>query len=349
MTINRAELESAVSQGFVKATVNGSLTLYNYADRCVFEKAWTGATLAARGLILGHDGEVVARPFRKFFNLGEHVHTLPENLVGLGTPELADKLDGSLLVVFLSPETGRWTAVTRGCWDNPQTRWANAWLERSGFEGQPGYTYLFELIAPWNRIVLFYAQEEMVLLGVVENATGLDTSYADTRRIAAVLGVRGVPSIERDWREIDLADPLVRDREGYVARFPGGHRVKMKFAQYLYLHKTLTGLSVKNVWEHLAAGTTPPLDNVPDEFMAWHDAQINALRGKFAEASAVVDATWGGADWKAMPRRDAALAWKDHPLKAALFRRLDGKSDADILWKSVKPDHHETFQAPEAS
>lgn len=62
------------------------------------------------------------------------------------------------------------------------------------------------------------------------------------------------------------------------------------------------------------------------------------------EHEASAQATWNLRDWKAMSRRDAALAWQAHPHKAVLFKMLDGRPYADLIWKAVKPERHETFR-----
>ena len=85
----------------------GGLTLYKYSTKTVFEGNWNYHTSTARGLILDDNGKVIARPFSKFFNLNERPETRLE-VLPQETPELADKLDGSLIVCFFNPETSKW-------------------------------------------------------------------------------------------------------------------------------------------------------------------------------------------------------------------------------------------------
>lgn len=47
------------------------LILFNYTPICQFSKAWDEYTIMARGLIVDKEGNVVARPFDKFFNYEE--------------------------------------------------------------------------------------------------------------------------------------------------------------------------------------------------------------------------------------------------------------------------------------
>ena len=71
------------------------LLIWNYTPRVQFGKHWTEETLMARGLITDLEGNVVARPFKKFFNLGEHQGDLP-----IEEFNVTEKLDGSLGIVY---------------------------------------------------------------------------------------------------------------------------------------------------------------------------------------------------------------------------------------------------------
>jgi RNA ligase len=329
------ELRRRVEQGYISAAQSDRLTIYNYTTKCVYDEAWDEVTLAARGLVLDDTGQVVARPWAKFFNLNERPETmlaaLPQEI-----PEIAEKYDGSLIVVFFDPHGGQWRAITRGCWDNEQTRWVQSHLPNAGYELDHQLTYMFELVGPWNRIVLNYASTEMILLGAIETATARDLSYAQTRQLAARSNMRAVEFESRPLESLTLNDTNVRDKEGYVARFSNGLRVKMKYVQYLALHKVLTGLSVKGIWELLATGHEPSFDGVPDEFLDWYVSQRDALQAQFCEletkAREIFDRT------VAASRKEYAVQFKNHgPLASVLFSMLDGKDYSATLWRQIEP------------
>ena len=48
------------------------LFIYNYSPLVQYQKLWNEITLMTRGLILDKEMNIVARPFKKFFNLEEH-------------------------------------------------------------------------------------------------------------------------------------------------------------------------------------------------------------------------------------------------------------------------------------
>lgn len=344
MSIDRDRLEWAVSEGLVKAIPRGSLTLYNYTDRCAYSRSWDATTEAARGLVLGHDGQIVARPFRKFFNLGERPETQLDALPQ-GVPEIAEKLDGSLVIVFHDPEFDRWTCITRGSWDSVQAVRAQAMIDVQ-FSGDPGCTYLFEFIAPWNRIVVQYDTEELVMLGVVSNATGRDAHSRMVEMVASATGFRSARWYRGPLDSIDRDRKGFHGEEGHVARWPNGFRVKVKYAEYVRLHKVLTGLSVKGVWEGLRDGGdgTPP-DGMPDEFNQWHRDVVRGLREQHAMIVEAAREVYESRDWSVMARRDVARDWmqRDPTVRACLFAMLDDKDWNRIAWMAVKPDAHDTF------
>jgi RNA ligase len=59
--------------------------------------------------------------------------------------------------------------------------------------------------------------------------------------------------------------------EGFVIRFESGFRVKLKFTEYVRLHKILTNFTSRDIWESLREKRKIEeiLDNVPDEFYQW--------------------------------------------------------------------------------
>lgn len=74
--------------------------IFNYTQVCQYEKAWDDVTRNCRGLIMNvKTGEVLARPFPKFFNYQEHLANgwpIPD-----GEPVITEKMDGSLGILYV--------------------------------------------------------------------------------------------------------------------------------------------------------------------------------------------------------------------------------------------------------
>lgn len=68
------ELEKAIEENLIYRTQHPEYpySIYKYSQACTYSSAWNEITIASRGLIL-HDetGEIIARPFPKFFNYSE--------------------------------------------------------------------------------------------------------------------------------------------------------------------------------------------------------------------------------------------------------------------------------------
>ncbi len=338
-------LATAVESGYVRRQRHPGrpLVIYNYTEACQYAGAWTPVTLACRGLIATEDGQLVARSFDKFFN-----HDQPQAPVLDPTApvRVTDKADGSLGITY--PADDGWAIATRGSFASDQAQHATALLHRKypDFAPPPGWTVLFEIIYPANRIVLDYAGlDDLVLLGAVELATGR-TAGPD-----AVPSWPGpvVDSFDFATLADALAAPPRADREGLVVHFTAtDQRVKIKYADYVRLHRLVTGLTARTVWEVLAAGgdvakLTEPL---PDEFHVWVrrvadeltatvGAQTAAIEAAYAEIVAELPTGWGRKEFAAVAQRSE--------YRFALFRRLDGKDYRPTLWQHARPSADKTM------
>jgi RNA ligase len=332
-----ALFRTMVQEGYVRVQRHPSapLVIHNYTEKAQYESVWNPVTLACRGLIADIGGTVVARPFPKFFNHGQP--GAPE--VDLAAPvRVTDKADGSLGVIY--PDgSGGFAVATRGSFASEQALHATAVLREryNAWTPPPGLTVLVEIIYPANRIVLDYGdQDDLVLLGAVELATG------------RTFGPEAVPdwpgpvieSFDHGTFADALAAPPRDGREGLVAWFPQTDvRVKLKYEEYVRLHRIVTGLNARSVWENVDT-LDALVESLPDEFHGWVRTVAKELLAEVEERlAAIEDAYLSIVDglpvgWS---RKDFALVATRHPLRGALFLRLDGKDCRPVLWQQVRP------------
>jgi RNA ligase len=346
-----AELRHLESEGLVRCVTHNELPLlvWNYTPIVQFGKSWGDYPLLrqCRGLITDLNGNIVGRGFAKFFNWEEHqISELP---IGVSNLEITEKMDGSLLIVC--KYNGRVVYSTRGSFYSDQaiaggklfqSLYNEDWIEE-------GKTYLFEYISPDNRIVVSYDEPDLIHLAVINNSNGWDLPR-DTR-------YKCVPVLEIEGNVCDdvLAGPKVLkslntpNKEGFVIRqvsdgtFPDW-RCKIKFEDYIKLHRIVTGVSNKTVWEMLSDGTgiEAMLEVCPDEFNEWLRKVKDDLERKFAlyedSALKVYDEVKGMST-----RKEQALHITQNysTICGIVFAMLDGKDHKKVIWNMVKPDKYE--------
>lgn len=141
MKVNLKELNQYIEEGWIEYQDHPSLPLriYNYSRNCQFEDYWDNLTLMCRGLVLDHDGNIIARPFRKFFNLEESKHTPTTDF------EVYEKMDGSCIILF--NYGNEWILATRGSFTSDQAIRGKEMLNKYPTEKlDKNKTYLFEII-----------------------------------------------------------------------------------------------------------------------------------------------------------------------------------------------------------
>jgi hypothetical protein len=322
-TINKELLVQMIQSGhiIVQKHPSAQLYIYNYTPLAQYERVWNEVTLQCRGLILNEKQEVIAQPFKKFFNLGEC-----DNQVLPNEPfEVYEKLDGSLGILYwLNDEP---FIATRGSFTSEQAVQANRILKKKYSFTLPSLekskTYLFEIIYPENRIVVDYkGKEDLVLIAVVCNNTGKDFELPNLGFPIA----KRYDGIKDFTALLDLEEP---NKEGFVVKFSSGLRYKVKFKEYLRIHRIVTQVSSISIWEFLRSGKPLEelLDRVPDEFYNWVKRTDKELQEKFlsiedqARSELKVFST----------RRETALYIQTCRYPGIMYSMLDGKEYADAI------------------
>lgn len=341
--------ETAKSNGYVATRPHPTAPylIHNYTDKTTWDNAWDEATLTCRGLITTLDGHIVARGYAKFFNSDQPqapAIPLDDEVV------VMDKADGSLGILFPLPEGGH-AIATRGSFQSDQAIWATDLYKHryaDTFIPNPDWTYLFEIVFPENRIVVSYGDlRDLILLGAVHTATGATVPLSEASAGWPGLTVEIFP--HKTLRDA-LAAPARDNAEGFVIWHPATDtRVKVKYDQYKFLHRLLTGITPRQVWEILSLGQDPVevYAAAPDEF---HDWLKNIIAGLRADFKAVVDdalelhtdvltslqeGPWTRKDYAQAAMR-ATTGAQAH-LRPLLFLILDNRPLDEAVWKLVKP------------
>ena len=118
--------------------------------------------------------------------------------------------------------------------------------------------------------------------------------------------------------------------------------MKIKFEEYVRLHKIMTEVSTKSVWEILSNGDNMEglLKDVPDEF---YDKikeyeneiiiQFNMIKREYELIYVIINTPE-----KIIDRALFATYAKQYKYSSILFNMLDGRNVDPIIWKILQPE-----------
>lgn len=313
------------------------LIIWNYSPRVQYEKLWTPLLMMCRGLVTDFDGNIKARSFPKFFNYEEHTtEEIPNESF-----EVFDKMDGSLGILFHYND--EWILSTRGSFTSPQSIKGTELLKKYPLDILDiKNTYLFEIIFNENRIVVSYGEYEgLILLGAIDTKTDVEIDRSVLEKLNGFELVKKYNGID-DYNT--LKNIIPNDAEGFVIRFMSGFRMKIKGDEYIRLHRILTNISNRVIWEYLKEGKPfdELLEKVPDEFYNWVKTTKENLEFQFNEIKTTIEK-----EFKLLiNKKEFAEKVMNNPKKHFLFKRLDSfsKDYLDKIWDSIYPNYSTPFK-----
>jgi RNA ligase len=305
-----------------------------------------------RGLIFDNAGNIMSRPFHKFFNINEREET-QSHFVALDVMfdhVIMEKMDGSMIrpilvdgylrlatkmgVTNVAMDTEAWLAAQ----DSEYKEWLRFYMDN-------GYTPIFEWVSPFNQIVLAYEIEDLVLLAIRDNVTG---EYLDLAEELAEIRcpfnvVRSYGSMEGNITDYIARQRGVEGREGDIIRFTNGHMLKVKNDWYVRIHKTIDRITFdRNIVDLIIN------EEVDDVIPMLPTAQVNRIRSfetrfwaafKVKEDMLLADRNICSQLFED-DRKRIALEYiptlKNKADAALIFRMLDGSNVRDLLLDHVR-------------
>ena len=364
MKLTKAILQDYINRGLVEEARHQSLPLsiYNYTRDCQFQGNWDEVTLMCRGLIMDDGEKIIGRGFNKFFNYEELTQPAPWSTSDY--VYVQEKMDGSLGILFYYAD--EWHLATKGSFHSEQAIRGMEIIREKYFLPTflKEYAYVVEIMYPESRIVVHYPKPKITFLSVFLNRSfacwqegGDDELHWTTAN--AIFKASGIPKkdlvvTEQVFDELDhsfykkLKERNLENKEGYILRFfPSNFRCKIKFEEYVRLHRLLANFSNVDIWECLRAQTdmSAYLKEVPDEFDIWVREWQKKLMAEYImiETRATHLMARVPFDWS---RKDQA-AWifanvpKDY--QGIVFAMLDSKNYTDSIWRMIRPNYQKPF------
>ena len=345
-------INKLIDDGYVNVVKHPTdeLFIYNYTPRAQYENKWVEypEIRKYRGLILDSSGKIIGKPFDKFHNLEEYsengnIGRLPD----YSDFEVYDKLDGSLGISY--KYSGGVAIATRGSFTSDQSLWSTNYLNEKypDFNPPDDLTFLFEILYKENRIVVDYGYEGLVLLSVFRKDQEL--SREEVEVISKEYGFELVEKFDGIKDFNNIRNLYARDNaEGFVVKFDNGLRVKLKYKEYCRLHKIVTGINSKIIWEMLKENKDfdEILDHVPDEFYDWVKSTKNSIQERYE--SVIKSAEEKKESIKDLTRKEQAeIILRDcRNYSGVVFSLLDNRLDKakEISWKLSKPENDKPFK-----
>ena len=341
--IDRQEFEACVNAGYIMVnhhpTVEG-LRIICYTQTCNTDKYWNKTTTACRGLIVDKDDNIIARPFRKFFNYEEHEVceniAKPKDIDELAcefTPEVYEKLDGSLGILYWVDDVPY--IATKGSFTSPQalhathllhTKYRDSWDKLLRTK-----TYLFEIIYPEDLHVVTYKDvDDIFLLAIISTENNFEYPVELMKKVFPVVKKYYLSN----WKECrELVDGT--NREGFVIKI-GPLRVKMKYEEYWRLHYLKAGLSEKMIRKCLVDGDMSPIGEAftmfDEEHVIYYNNIIKKYTDKYAE---IMDKCVEDYRTDFETKKDAAAYFKTCKYQHVLFSMYNGYDPSKMIWNYV--------------
>lgn len=226
-----------------------------------FWDRYDGFYRECRSVVIDIEKEcIVLCPFSKFFNINELEETSVENIQkrikNANYVEFSDKLDGSM-------QSARWyenQIIMAGSQAiNPDNSWRledgyRMIYELSGYKKMlqefPNFTFVFEYISLRDAHVVKYKKEQegLYLIGMRDINTGVELPYDTIMNIANEHNIPTTKVFNKtlDQVMIELDDKSSDEAEGFVINIDG-YKVKVKYNDYVHIHKALSKLSSINL------------------------------------------------------------------------------------------------------
>ena len=300
-----------------------------------------------RGIIFDTEtGEILRRPFHKFFNVNEREET-QDHVVDLSRPHaILEKLDGSMIAPFRVDRQTIWgtkmgaTDVAKPVEEFVKNNPVYADFALGLLTGE--CTPIFEWCSRKQRIVLDYKEDRLILTGIRENVSGEYWTHTEMCEYAEIFGIPVVRQFEPQTDMKAFLDYVrdLEDLEGFVVRFDDGHMLKLKCHWYLQIHKAKEAiLQDRNIVELILE---EHLDDVkahlPAEDRDCLTQFENEINHDIGDRVYMIhnDLTWlkeEGIDRKTFALEHASNY--DQFTRAIMFKNFDVKVDSTKLWADV--------------
>lgn len=232
----------------------------------------------ARGIIIDiediYNPIVVCQAFNKFFNYGEEQAAE----IDWSTARVQEKVDGSLVKLWYYNKIDKWILSSNSCIQASKAELASGYnLEKlflmvirkydcksieefiDRFFLVPFHTYIFELVSPYNQVVVQYSEPDIYFIGARQHWGNINREV-DLSDNMFLREIKQPKSYSLSTLEdcIEAAKVLNTDgkveNEGFVVVDANWNRVKIKSPDYVAMHHLANGFSREDLLHIIRVG-----------------------------------------------------------------------------------------------
>jgi len=306
----------------------------------------------ARGAIFrqNYEGKWIAISvgMYKFFNYGESEAAE----IDWSSAVVSTKVDGSNIRLAYDLIANQWLVSTTGTIRAEKAQicfgrtFYSEFVRLLGGESQfaafcnslsKQYTYYFELVSRYNKIVVHYDEEAIYYIGRRDMITFNERPMADMPQVMGEYGIRAIPIyLLSSMNEcISAAEALGENAEGFVVTDANFNRLKVKTPWYVAMHH-IRGNGILTVRRVIELWTTDLLDDFVGNFPEYKDfvhtvmdCVVKVIKG-YDDSYDMAMKMCRGLTRKEMARKINEIFTSR--AAAYIFARMDGKAQNAVLY-----------------
>ena len=280
-----------------------------------------------RGIVLNeaNDWQVVSYPYDKFFNHGE----TSAAKINWQEAVVYEKLDGSLMTLYFYD--GAWRVQSSGTADGS----GEVHLAQFSFKelfwrvwqsldyelpAETKCCFMFELMTPYNRVVVRQPENKLVLHGVrnVQNLQEINPLNWQGKYNWQIVQTYPFDNLSAILEATAKLDPLLG--EGYIICDADFNRIKIKSLEYVRLSYAKSSITIRKILETIVENETseflsyfPEYMAISDRIQARYDALVNEISQTYEQYASLET------------QKEFALAVKHLPYSGSLFQLRGGR------------------------
>ena len=309
---------------------------YTIQDEDTFKGENEAYTQECRGITFDREGKIASRTMHKFENVGQSDTSQPENIPWERIVRIMDKKDGSM-ITFLEID-GQIVGKTKKTFTSNEAIAATEFLHKDATKVawvrdclSQGFTPTFEWTSPRFPIVLTYKQDELTLLQIRHNVSGIyKTLWSKDQLLQLPFPIiKDLLEQYKEPRELLEDAKTLEGIEGWVVQIDDGRMWKIKTRWYCKLHRLCVFLRVRDVAEIVLDDKFDDLlgmfkitgrgQEETDKAKKIQRAVLEHVKAIKQQVSKIVQAGAG------LTPKDMALQHKDHEFFSLIMSCFRGK------------------------